>query len=164
MKPVYLGRYPPEAASDRWEMLSGFAVLRIDFEQFFSSLELPGKDLSLKLYRGAPDLGGSLNKLLTEFGAEDEELGLSQHLVNFTQPLEVHGLQFTLSISRIISLNAIHGSRVFIEWLITMLVLGLIIAVYRHRRYAQLQEEAVEEELAVQGPDSPMSSIRPLMR
>ncbi|MCG7872877.1 MAG: EAL domain-containing protein [Candidatus Thiodiazotropha lotti] len=151
LKPVYLGRYPPEAASDRWEMLSGFAVLRIDFEQFFSSLELPGKDLSLKLFRGAPALDGSLNKLLAEFGAENWELGLSQHLVNFTQPLEVHGLQFTLSVSRVISLNAIHGSRVFIEWLITMLVLGLIIAVYRNRRYAQLQEEAAEEVLAIEG-------------
>ncbi|MCG7946151.1 MAG: EAL domain-containing protein, partial [Candidatus Thiodiazotropha taylori] len=151
LKPVYLGRYPPEAASERWEMLSGFAVLRIDFEQFFSSLELPGKDLNLKLFRATPGPDGSTNKLLAEFGAEIGELGLSQHLVNFTQPLEVHGLQFTLSVSRVISLNAIHGSRVFIEWLITMLVLGLIIAVYRNRRYAQLQEEAAEEVLAIEG-------------
>ncbi|MCG8049626.1 MAG: EAL domain-containing protein [Candidatus Thiodiazotropha endolucinida] len=151
LKPVYLGRYPPEAASERWEMLSGFAVLRIDFEQFFSSLELPGKDLNLKLFRATPGPDGSTNKLLAEFGAEIGELGLSQHLVNFTQPLEVHGLQFTLSVSRVISLNAIHGSRIFIEWLITMLVLGLIIAVYRNRRYAQLQEEAAEEVLAIEG-------------
>ncbi|MCG7909809.1 MAG: EAL domain-containing protein [Candidatus Thiodiazotropha taylori] len=151
LKPVYLGRYPPEVASERYEMLSGFAVLRIDFEQFFSSLELPGKDLNLKLFRATPGPDDSMNKLLAEFGAENGELGLSQHLVNFTQPLEVHGLQFTLSVSRVISLNAIQGSRVFIEWLITMLVLGLIIAVYRNRRYAQLQEEAAEEVLAIEG-------------
>ncbi|MEW8624581.1 MAG: EAL domain-containing protein [Candidatus Thiodiazotropha sp.] len=151
LKPVYLGRYPPEEASERWEMLSGFAVLRIDFEQFFSSLEMPGKDLSLKLFRGVPDSDGSLDKLLAEFGAAIGELGLIEHLANFTQPLEVHGLQFTLSVSRKISLNAIQGSKVFVEWLITMLVLGLIIAVYRNRRYAQLQEEAAEEVLAIEG-------------
>jgi diguanylate cyclase (GGDEF)-like protein/PAS domain S-box-containing protein len=151
LKPVYLGRYPPDEAAERWDMLSGFAVLRIDFEQFFSSLELPGQEISLKLFRGAPDSDHSQHKLLAKFGIEIDELDLFEHLVNFTQPLEVHGLQFTLAVSRKISLNAIQGSRVFFEWLITMLVLGLVIAVYRNRRYAQLQEEAAEEVLAVEG-------------
>jgi diguanylate cyclase (GGDEF)-like protein/PAS domain S-box-containing protein len=151
LKPIYLGRYPPEKASERWEMLSGFSVLRIDFEQFFSSLELPGRNISLKLFRGAPENGDGLSKLLAQFGAESGQQGAFEHQVNFTQPLEVHGLPFTLSVSRMIGLNAIQGSRVFIEWIITMLVLGLIVAVYRNRRYAQLQEEAAEQVLAIEG-------------
>ncbi|MEJ2619655.1 MAG: EAL domain-containing protein [Candidatus Thiodiazotropha sp.] len=151
LKPIYLGRYPPEKASERWEMLSGFAVLRIDVEQFVSSLELPGQNLGLKLFRGVPENGDGQSRLLAQFGAEIGQLGLFEHRLNFTQPLEIHGLQFTLSVTRKISLNAIQGSRVFIEWMITMLVLGLIIAVYRNRRYAKLQEEAAERVLAIEG-------------
>lgn len=151
LKPVYLGRYPPEEPNERLEMLSGFAVLRIDFEQFFSSIELPDKNLNLKLYRGARVDGELEEELLAEFGGHVERNGLLMQRNNFTQPLEIHGLPFTLSVSRAVDLGNIEISRVFIEWLVTMLVLALVIAVYRNRRYAQLQEEAAEEVLAVEG-------------
>jgi diguanylate cyclase (GGDEF)-like protein/PAS domain S-box-containing protein len=151
LKPVYLGRYPPEGASERLDMLSGFAALRIDFEQFLTSPKLSGQGLKLELYRG--DQVGDLrsNNLLAKFGSKTEAGGILKHQLNFTQPLEIHGLPFTLSISQKISHEAIDRSRVFIEWLITMLVLGLLIAVYRNRRYAQLQEEAAEEVIAAEG-------------
>jgi diguanylate cyclase (GGDEF)-like protein/PAS domain S-box-containing protein len=151
LKPVYLGRYPPEGASERLDMLSGFAVLRIDFEQFFNSFKLPGQDLKLELYRGDQVEDLQSNKLLVQYGSESEVGGILKHQLNYTQPLEVHGLPFTLSLSREVSHESIDRSRVIIEWLITMLVLSLLIAVYRNRRYAQLQEEVAEEVIAAEG-------------
>lgn len=152
LKPVYLGRYPPSEATERWDMLSGFAVLRIDFEQFFSSIELPSKSLKLKLYRGAQvSESEPLDEILAEFGHQSEAAGFLQEQVDFVEPLEIHGLPFTLSASQNVSLSSIEISRVFIEWLIAMLVLGLVVAVYRNRRFAKLQEEAAEEVIAVEG-------------
>ena len=151
LKPVYLGRYPPTEASERWEMLSGFAVLRIDFEQFFSSIELPSQKLELKLFKGIQADGESLDEMMAEFGNVTENEGLLQEQIDFIEPLEIHGLPFTLTVSQKINLGSVQASRVFIEWLIAMLVLGLGIAVYRNRRYAQLQEEAAEEVIAVEG-------------
>lgn len=148
LKPVYLGRYPPTQARERWEMFSGFVALRIDFERFFRRLELPGKDLQLILYRGDRTNHSKPTELLAKFGPEPADDHTLLHSFNFTRPLEVHGLSFTLSEDRWVYLDEIDWWKVAMEWLTTMMVLLLVITVYRNRRYAKLQEEATKAAIA----------------
>ena len=157
LKPVYLGRYPPAQAVERWEMLSGFAALRVDFEQFFKFLKLPAKDLQLALHRGDRVDNPGSNGLLAKFGFEPVNQRMLLRNLRFSQPLEIHGLSFTLSVSRRVDLGVIDGWMVAIEWLFTMLFLALVIAVYRNRRYAQLQEEAAEAAIAAE--DARLSNV-----
>ncbi|MET0052601.1 MAG: CHASE domain-containing protein, partial [Candidatus Thiodiazotropha sp.] len=148
LKPVYLGRYPPSLPHERWKMLSGFEGLRIDFKKFFEGLQFPSEQLSLALHQGAPDVDGESGKVLVELGAAHRSDSYILRTLDFTQPLEIHGLSFTLSIQREVDLGMIDIWRVGIEWLIVMMVLMLIIAVYRNRRYAKLQEQAARAAIA----------------
>ncbi len=148
LKPVYLGRYPPNLPHERWKMLSGFEALWIDFKQFFEGLQFPSDQLTLALHQGVPDGDLESQKVLVSLGAERSSGSYRLRTLNFAQPLEIHGLSFTLTIHREIDLGLIDVWRVGIEWLIAMMVLILIIAVYRNRRYAKLQEQAARAAIA----------------
>ncbi|MET0067459.1 MAG: EAL domain-containing protein [Candidatus Thiodiazotropha sp.] len=157
LKPVYLGRYPPSLPHERWKMLSGFEALRIDFEQFFEGLEFPSDQLTLALYRGAPEAETHGESILVNKGTAPVSDSFRLKTLDFVQPLEIHGLSFALAIQRQIDLGLIDIWRVGIEWLISMMVLMLIIAVYRNRRFAKLQ--ALAAQAAIAEDDARLSNV-----
>ncbi|MEJ2423053.1 MAG: EAL domain-containing protein [Candidatus Thiodiazotropha sp.] len=157
LKPVYLGRYPPTLPHERWKMLSGFEALWIDFRQFFEGLQFSPEQLSLALYQGTPENYPDSGDVLVEMGVMPHSDSMVLKTLDFVQPLEIHGLSFTLSIQREIDLGLIDVWRVGIGWLISMMILLLIVAVYRNRRYVKLQEKAARAAIAEE--DARLSNV-----
>jgi diguanylate cyclase (GGDEF)-like protein/PAS domain S-box-containing protein len=148
LKPVYQGRYPPVLPHERWEMLSGIVALRIDYKQFFKEIKLNSKEMQLALFLGNQDGELTPESKLLEWGAKKTETLFSLPAISFAQPLEIHGLSFTLSIRRDIAWTAINIWKVAIEWLLIMLMLALLVVVYRNRRLSKLQKEVVKSAIA----------------
>ncbi|MCM8881749.1 MAG: EAL domain-containing protein [Candidatus Thiodiazotropha sp.] len=149
IKPVYLGRYPPIKESERWEMFSGIAALRIDRLQFIEQVIQP--EIEIYLYH-ADNLAERERVNLTDKSSVFSivQTVLVQNRLYFKESVDFYGAPFILSVSRRVGLKDIDWWKVTALWLISLVILGLTINVYRSRRIAVLKEEEADRAIAAE--------------
>lgn len=151
LKPVYLGRYPPEKEGERWEMFSGIAALRIDRMQFLEQVIQPGSEIELDLNR-ADNIAERERVNLTGKSSifSIAQRALDQNRLYFKQYVDFYGTPFILTVSRRVELKDIDWWKVTALWLISLVILGLTINVYRSRHIAVLKEEEADRAIAAE--------------
>lgn len=151
IKPVYLGRYPPKKESERWEMFSGLAALRIDRMQFIEQVIQPESEIEIYLNRADNFAEKERVNLTDKFSVfRIVQTALEQNRLYFKEPVDFYGTPFLLSVSRRVGLKDIDWWKVTALWLISLVILGLTINVYRSRRIAVLKEEEAGRAIAAE--------------
>jgi diguanylate cyclase (GGDEF)-like protein/PAS domain S-box-containing protein len=151
LKPVYLGRYPPKKVHERLDMFSGMAVLRINLERFIEGLV--GADLQFEV------------SLLPAAGSEQvQEDGLLSHMsksyiarlavdlstFKYRHEVEIYGTDFELMVTQRMRADVVDWWKVTAIWMLSLLILGLTIGVYRNNRIAQLKEDEANAAIAAE--------------
>ncbi|MES9972210.1 MAG: CHASE domain-containing protein, partial [Candidatus Thiodiazotropha sp.] len=151
LKPVYLGRYPPKRIHERLDMFSGMAVLSIELGQFINELTDSGVqfDISLLPVAGNDELtkGGILSQLSKSSIAK---LAVDLSTLKYSKRIEVYGTDFELSVTQRMRANVIDWWKVAAIWMLSLLILGLAIGVYRNKRIAQLKEDEANAAIAAE--------------
>lgn len=146
LKPVYLGRYPPESVGERRAMLSGVVMLAVPESKLIRMDDSrPGFHISLE--QGVHDTPGQAGftqdvdpHLLTK------PVRLNSHL----HP-QLHGKELTLAITRDISAADINMTRLLSSWLGMLAVMVFIALTYRGRCNAQRHAQAARAEAVAEG-------------
>jgi diguanylate cyclase (GGDEF)-like protein/PAS domain S-box-containing protein len=158
LKPVYLGRYPPNEAHGRVEMFSAMAVLCIELERFVEGLVESGMQYNLSLAL-VEEFGETLQKGI-KLGVSHPDLArfvVELSTFKYRQSIDVYGIEFELSIDQRIKSNAIDWWNVLAVWMWSLLILFLVISVYRVKRTAQLKEE--QANAAIEAEDERFSHV-----
>ncbi|MCU7929473.1 MAG: EAL domain-containing protein [Candidatus Thiodiazotropha sp. (ex Codakia rugifera)] len=151
IKPVYLGRYPPKKESERWEMLSGIAALRMDQIQFIEEVVQSESEIKIDLNRADTFADRGRVNLKEKFGIfRIVRTALEQNRLYFKEYVDFYGTPFILSVSRRVGLKDIDWWKVTALWLISLVILGLAINVFRSRRVALLKEEEADRAIAAE--------------
>ncbi|MEW8584232.1 MAG: PAS domain S-box protein, partial [Candidatus Thiodiazotropha sp.] len=158
LKPVYLGRYPPKKVHERLDMFNGMAVLCIELERIVDGLIGPGINFELSL----KPLGD--NRHLRTAGimpaitkSDIAKIAVDLSTLNYQQKIDIYGVDFVLSVNQRIKPLVIDWWKVLAIWMLSLLILGLAIGVYRNKRIAQLQED--EANAAIEAEDARFSHV-----
>lgn len=141
LKPIYLGRYPPNSIVERKEMFSGMAALQIDISQFIAGIsqQISNNNIEMTLSETRPK-----SDLVTE--ADILSTGYSHVFSNgyrkvlFNDTIDIHGHTFYLSAEKSITASDVSGWRVTVLWFSSLLIILLIISVHWNRKAAQIQK------------------------
>lgn len=151
LKPVYLGRYPPKKVHERLDMFSGMAVLSIELEQFINGLAGPDVpyEISLLPMLGSEQLQGAgiLSRLSKSSIAK---LAVDLSTLKYSHMIEIYGTDFELSVTQRMRVNVIDWWKVLAIWMLSLLILGLAIGVYRNMRIAQFKEDEANAAIAAE--------------
>ncbi|MES9993292.1 MAG: EAL domain-containing protein [Candidatus Thiodiazotropha sp.] len=158
LKPVYLGRYPPSKVHERLDMFNGMAVLCIELERIVDGLIGPGVNFELSM----KPLDDS-NQLKTVGGvpaitrSKIAKIAVDLSTLNYQQRVDIYGVDFIFSVSQRIKPEVIDWWKVLAIWMLSLLILGLAIGVYRTKRVAKLQED--EANAAIEAEDARFSHV-----
>lgn len=142
LKPIYLGRYPPNSATDRIEMFTGIAGLQIDLKDFIHGIHqyVWQSDIETSLSEKMPISNQSQEPSLFEL---IDKISLStQHIkIGYSANLEIYGKDFVLT-----AINKVHpydlkGWRAVTLWLSSLAIILLAISVHWNRKSSAIQEQ-----------------------
>lgn len=151
LKPVYLGRYPPQQAHERLQMFNGMAVLCIEAERMVDGLLEPGLPFALSLDQSEDKSDASGNGIKVGLSQSDiARLAVDLSTFNYRHPIDRYGLGLELSIEHRIRSEVIDWWNVLVVWMGSLLFLFLIVAIYRIKRIAQLKEEKANAAIAAE--------------
>ncbi len=151
LKPVYLGRYPPEKMQERVDMFNGMAVLCIELERFVDGIieaDMP-YDLSLLPVTDRDQVthGG----IMAGFSKPNlARIAVDLSTLEYRQKIEVYGMVFELLVNQRIRADIIDWRNVLAIWMLSLLILFLAIAVYRNMRIVQLKEDEANAAIAAE--------------
>ncbi len=143
VKPVFLGRYPPESEDDRRAMLSGVVMLAVP-EQKLIRMDSRREGFHIALMQGVHDTAE--HTVTAEPRLAAKPLRLSAHL----HP-QLHGTQLTLAITREITRADLNMTRLLSSWLGMLGVIVFISLAYRGRCNAQRHAQAARAEAVAEG-------------
>ncbi|MEW8487298.1 MAG: EAL domain-containing protein [Candidatus Thiodiazotropha sp.] len=158
LKPVYLGRYPPEKSHERLEMFNGMAVLCIELERIVEGLIGPGINFGLSLEPLDDNSHLKAAGIMPAITKSDiAKIAVDLSTLNYQQKIDIYGVDFVLSVNQRIKPQVIDWWKVLAVWMLSLLILGLAIGVYRNKRIAQLQED--EANAAIEAEDARFSHV-----
>ncbi len=158
LKPVYLGRYPPKKPHERLDMFNGMAVLSIEIERFVDGLTGQDVQFGLSLVPLGDDvkvlksglISGLSNSPIAKMAA-----GLST--LDYRGEVDIYGARFMLHVNQNVEPEVIDWWKVSAIWMLSLLILGLSIGVYRNKRIALLKED--EANAAIAAEDARFSHV-----
>lgn len=145
VKPVFLGRYPPERAEQRRAMLSGVVMLAVP-EQKLITLDSIREGFHITLEQGVHDTAEHAASDAAEPRLAAKPLRLSAHVHT-----QLHGTQLTLRITRGITGADLNMTRLLTSWLGMLGVIVFISLAYRSRCNAQRHAQAARAEAVAEG-------------
>jgi diguanylate cyclase (GGDEF)-like protein/PAS domain S-box-containing protein len=158
LKPVYLGRYPPKKAHERLEMFNGMAVLTIEIERFIDGLLAPEVLYGLSLVPVDDDKSVVTSGLMSGFSKSHlAKIAMDLSTLDYSREIDIYGAKFLLRVNQRIQPDVIDWWKVTAIWMLSLLILGLSIGVYRNKRIAQLQEN--EANAAIAAEDARFSHV-----
>jgi diguanylate cyclase (GGDEF)-like protein/PAS domain S-box-containing protein len=151
LKPIYLGRYPPKKAEERVEMFNAMAVLCIELDRMLDGLV--AADVPFKLSLKPPEenekrVGDGLIEGLSRSNLSRIAADLSTF--EHRHMIDIYGKEFELWVGQRIRADLIDWWNVLVVWTWSMLILFLVVAVYRNKRIAQLNEDEANAAIAAE--------------
>jgi diguanylate cyclase (GGDEF)-like protein/PAS domain S-box-containing protein len=146
LKPVYLGRYPPENAAERANLFDGMAALAVQPEKLLAGLVDNGTSHQ-----------ASLQHLSKESVQQQEQPDDSLYALRYEREISVYGARFRLSLNKMLSAEDFNWQAVLAVWMLSFLTFTLALSVYRNKRKAKLQEE--EANAAIAAEDARFSHV-----
>ena len=146
IKPVFLGRYPPESVGERRAMLSGLVMLAVPESKLIRIDDShPGYYFSLD--QGVSDTPGPV----AADSAVEPQLATKPLRLRAQLDLQLHGRYLPVAITREITAADVNMSRLLSSWLGILGVAIFIALAYRGRCNAQKHAEAARAEAAAEG-------------
>ncbi len=158
LKPVFLGRYPPEKAQERMQMFDGMAVLSIKLSQFTGGLIESDSRYALIL---APEINPDGEVRGDAFAGPDKsvisKIVADLRTFSYTRKINIYGVSLVMSVEQQLSVGDIDWWRVSAIWFSSLLILALTISVYRNKHIALLQKN--EANAAIAAEDARFSHV-----
>ena len=151
MKPVYLGRYPPQTAQERMEMLSGMVILEVSLETFLSET-LHSQHFTLAVSDDKHSHATESQEAHAhEVSLTFEDVGAVSPSLSSILHLAAYEKELNLELTRPVTSSDINVVRLAWAWFSAMIILGLLAAAFAGRRSAQARAEAATNTAVAEG-------------
>jgi diguanylate cyclase (GGDEF)-like protein/PAS domain S-box-containing protein len=138
LKPVYLGRYPPENAEERTILFDGMAALAVESDRLVEGL-VPREASHQISLNPSPIKNHDQGNLI------DEVFSLQ-----YANTIDAYGARFYLKLNQTLSGHDIDWKTVLAVWMVSLLGFSLALSLYRNKRKAKLQQEQADAAIAAE--------------